>query len=124
MKILQEGLAVTLFAMAIVFMVLAVLLLLIKLQTYIFSKIEEVNKKQEHHEEAIENTNNMDLGKNKDAAIETQKNVRKDIYNNEEIVAAIMAALSIYTEDDKVQFKIRSIRRVEEDTNWAKANLL
>ncbi|SHJ70304.1 Oxaloacetate decarboxylase, gamma chain [Clostridium amylolyticum] len=124
MKILQEGLAVTLFAMAIVFMVLTVLLLLIKLQTYIFSKIEEVNKKQEHHEKAIEITNNMGLEKNKDAAIETQKNVQKDIYNNEEIVAAIMAALSIYTEDDKVQFKIRSIRRVEEDTNWAKANLL
>lgn len=124
MKILQEGLAVSLFAMAIVFVVLTVLLLLIKLQTYIFSKIEEVNKIQEHHEQAIETVNNMDLEKNKDAAIETQKNVQKDIYNNEEIVAAIMAALSIYTEDDKVQFKIRSIRRVEEDTNWAKANLL
>lgn len=124
MEILQEGLAVSLFAMAIVFVVLTVLLLLIKLQTYIFSKIEEVNKIQEYHEQAIETVNNMDLEKNKDAAIETQKNVQKDIYNNEEVVAAIMAALSIYTEDDKVQFKIRSIRRVEEDTNWAKANLL
>lgn len=124
MKILQEGLAVSLFAMAIVFVVLTVLLLLIKLQTYIFSKIEEVNKIQEHHEQAIETVNNMDLEKNKDAAIEIQKNVQEDIYHNEEIVVAIMAALSIYTEDDKVQFKIRSIRRVEEDTNWAKANLL
>lgn len=124
MKILQEGLAVSLFSMAIVFAVLIVLILFIKLQTYIFSKGEGSNKKQDHHEQAIETVNNIDFEENKDAAIETQKNVQEDIYNNEEIVAAIMAALSIYTEDDKVQFKIRSIKRLEEDTNWAKANLL
>ncbi len=123
MKTLQEGLAVTLFAMAIVFVVLAVLLLLIKLQTYVFSKFEEVDKKENHSDVAMENVSKEDLEKNKDEALETHENVKENIDNNEEIVAAIMAALSMYTEDDKVQFKIRSIRRVEEYNHWAKANL-
>lgn len=101
LDILKEGLFVTVFSMAIVFAVLEVISLIISLETYIINKFSSEKKK-------------VELKVNVSEVIEKQE-------DNLEIIAAITAALAMYTSLSSSQFKIKSIIRTKDSYNWRKA---
>lgn len=98
---LKEGLLVTVFSMAIVFAVLEVISLLISLETYIISKFSGEKKKEELNVNTAQTEENQE--------------------DNLEIIAAITAALEMYTSLSSVQFKIKSIVRTKDNLNWRRA---
>lgn len=101
LDILKEGLFVTVFSMAVVFAVLEVISLIISFETYIINKFSSEKKKAE-------------LKVNVSEVTEKQE-------DNLEIIAAITAALTMYTSLSSSQFKIKSIIRTKDSYNWRKA---
>lgn len=115
MGILEEGSMVTLFAMAIVFAGLVVLMILIKVQTRIFSGNKEEVKK--------ENIVNPSVRNISDVSKKAEKEVVKE-EDDLELVAAIMATISLYANMDSSEFVIKSIKRVSvNESNWRRAGL-
>ncbi len=114
-QLLGEGLEITLFAMAIVFAVLIVLMFIIKIQTSIFSNFNKEDKN-------IEKSNEHEKLEVKDSL--SQSSNYENLIKDEEIVGAIMAALSAYCEEEGTKFRIKNIKRVSEnDSNWRRAGL-
>ncbi|MDV3426076.1 MAG: OadG family protein [Bacillota bacterium] len=101
LDILKEGLFVTIFSMAIVFAVLEIISLLISLETYIINKFSGRKKKGKL------NVNDIQIEEKQE--------------DNLEIIAAITAALSMYTSLSGKQFKIKSIVRTKDSLNWRRA---
>jgi len=99
--ILKEGLLVTVFSMAIVFAVLEIISVLISLETFIINKFSDEKKKNQL------NVNNIEI-------VEKQQ-------DDLEIIAAITAALSMYTSLSGTQFKIKSIVRTKDSLGWRRA---
>ena len=98
---------VTLLFMVIVFLLLIILTLIIKLQT------KTVDKALKEDKSNLEDNNiktNQDYINN-----ETEEKFIKE--DNLELIAAIMGALSMHTGKNVADFKIKSIKRVDE-TNW------
>ena len=115
MGILEQGVMVTLFAMAIVFAGLVVLMILIKFQTRIFSGNKEEVKKERIINSSVSHISN--------ASEKVEKTVVKE-EDDLELVAAIMAAISLYTNMDSSEFVIKSIKRVSgNESNWRRAGL-
>lgn len=100
LELLKEGLLVTVFSMFIVFTVLEVISLLISLQSFILNKSEKEKKKE------LVTVNSI-------AIVEKEDDL--------EIIAAITAALTMYTGLKNNQFKIKSIVRTKDNLNWRKA---
>lgn len=101
MNVLKEGLLVTAFSMAVVFTVLIVISFIISLETFIISKLSSGKKKE---------------GLNVNTAEVTEKQ-EDDL----EIIAAITAALSMYTNLPEKQLRIKSIVRAKDSLSWRKA---
>lgn len=106
---LELGLLVTVFAMLIVFAVLYVIQLVIKIQTYLLKDVGEHKK---------ENTV-INVIPKEEMVIQEVKPVENDL----EVVAAIMAALSAYTGKSSDELNIRSIKRVNANSNWRSSSL-
>ncbi|WP_040213810.1 OadG family protein [Clostridium polynesiense] len=127
MKILQEGIAVSIFAMVIVFFVLIAIMFIIKIQSRILGVSDKENQRKEEKNIKAEtvklNDNSSEVSRIiTHAESDVSRSNTKD--NKEEVVAAIIAALMLYGEENNVQFKIKSIRRIDGDSAWAQANLL
>jgi glutaconyl-CoA/methylmalonyl-CoA decarboxylase subunit delta len=108
------GLGVTVFSMSFVFIVLVMLMFVLKLQGFIFrdrpNKILGDEKKNDVITEI------------KDLQVEV---VEKNYASEEEIAAAIVAAICTYSNVSSDEFIIKSIRRVSgNDSNWRKAGVV
>lgn len=101
LDIFKEGMFVTVFSMTVVFVVLEVISLIISLETFIINKFSPEKKKAELKVSVSEVTEKQE--------------------DNLEIIAAITAALSMYTSLSSSQFKIKSIVRTKDSYNWRRA---
>lgn len=101
LDIFKEGMFVTVFSMTVVFVVLEVISLIISLETFIINKFSPEKKKAELKVSVSEATEKQE--------------------DNLEIIAAITAALSMYTSLSSSQFKIKSIVRTKDSYNWRRA---
>lgn len=107
---MMGGLVVTVFSMAIVFLVLILIMYIIKLMTSSTAKVAErraarvVNEKTE--EIKIQET-----------SIEPEED------NEEEVVAAIMAAINSYYASSQSKIVIKNIAK-KEDSTWVNAGIL
>lgn len=104
-KLSQAGI-VTLVSMSIVFIVLVVLMFVIKIQTRVLGGVKE--EKKEIIDKKIE--------------VVTESKEKKEIKSvrvedDMQLVAAIMAALSVYTGKDVSELRIKSINR-SNSSNW------
>lgn len=104
-KLSQAG-SVTLVAMSIVFVVLIVLMFVIKIQTRVLGGIKE--EKKEINDRKIETVTEV-----REEPVVKPKRLEDDM----QLVAAIMAALSVYTGKDASELRIKSISR-SNSSNW------
>ncbi|MFD3155557.1 OadG family protein [Haloimpatiens sp. FM7330] len=96
-----EGLEITIFSMLLVFTVLVCIALIINIQTFILRDKKKEIKADKSDLKVIE----------KPEVIEEQD-------NELEIVAAIMAALSTCSDVPSDRLQIKSIRRLNNGSNW------
>ncbi|MFA9397923.1 MAG: OadG family protein [Clostridiaceae bacterium] len=108
-ELLLEGLVVTLFAMVIVFSVLIIISFIIRLQTFLVAKVSAPKKNVK--EEILE------------PAIVEEIEEEMDDSDELELVAAITAAISLYTNLPESRFSVKSIVRRNDNLNWRKASL-
>lgn len=105
------GVAVT--SMIIVFGVLLVLMLVIKLQSFLlggdYKKKPRINEKSKEVPVAVKEVDN------------TVQTV--DVNKEYELVAAIMAALSAHTGKSLDELNIKSIKRVNNNSSWRSASI-
>lgn len=116
---LQQGALVTVFAMGIVFAVLIVLMGIIMFQSYVLR--ERRNNSQE----------NIDKGSSAPASANVNIEQTKTVYsveevsNDEEIAAAIVAAICAYTNSSSSDFVIKSIKRVNNSVPaWRRSGII
>lgn len=115
---LQEAAGSTLFAIAIIVIVIIALLFIILLQARIIRKT-----KMEANINEVVNIQPSEVYPNSDFQHSTIKSY--DARNEEEIVAAITAALCVYTNLSNSEFKIKSIKRVSgNDSVWRKSGIV
>lgn len=100
-----DALSTTFVAMTIVFALLIILQYIIKLQSFI---INTVGKKSENHEVAI-------IYKEKEEETET---VEVEPEDDLEVVAVIAAVLVAYLDIPKSSLKIKSIKRISNNSGW------
>lgn len=100
-----DALSTTFVAMTIVFALLIILQYIIKLQSFI---INTVGKKSANHEVAI-------IYKEKEEAIETVEVEQED---DLEVVAVIAAVLAAYLDIPQSSLKIKSIKRISNNSGW------
>lgn len=111
---LVDGFAVTIFAMGIVFAVLAVLMFIIMLQTYIFKEKKNSNV----NDGVVMQT------------VQVPKKVQPTLVENKrcedaEIAAAIIAAICSYTNLSSNEFIIKGIKRVSgNESSWRNAGII
>ncbi|MBU5592085.1 OadG family protein [Clostridium sp. MSJ-4] len=111
MELFLEGLRITGFSMAIVFTVLIVIMFLIKIETLLLSK-ERKNKQADEG-----NITNTEIITKKEEVIEEED-------KDEELVAVIMAAISSFMDNEGMEFKIKSIKRINNsDSAWRRAGM-
>ena len=105
------GVAVT--SMIIVFGVLLVLMLVIKLQSFLlggdYKKKPRINEKPKEVQVAVKEVSN------------TVQTV--DVNKEYELVAAIMATLSAHTGKSLDELNIKSIKRVNNNSSWRSASI-
>jgi len=105
------GVAVT--SMIIVFGVLLVLMLVIKLQSFLlggdYKKKPRINEKSKEVPVAVKEVDN---------AVQTV-----DVNKEYELAAAIMAALSAHTGKSLDELNIKSIKRVNNNSSWRSASI-
>jgi len=105
------GVAVT--SMIIVFGVLLVLMLVIKLQSFLlggdYKKKPRINEKSKEVPVAVKEVDN---------AMQTV-----DVNKEYELAAAIMAALSAHTGKSLDELNIKSIKRVNNNSSWRSASI-
>lgn len=105
------GVAAT--SMIIVFGVLLVLMLIIKLQSFLLGR--DYKKNQKANEKPKEVTVTVNEAEN------TLKTV--DVNKEYELVAAIMATLSAHTGKSLDELNIKSIKRVNNNSSWRSASI-
>ncbi len=105
------GVAVT--SMIIVFGVLLILMLVIKLQSFLlggdYKKKPRINEEPKEVPVAVKEVDN------------TVQTV--DVNKEYELVAAIMAALSVHTGKSLDELNIKSIKRVNNNSSWRSASI-
>lgn len=106
------GLVVTVFSMGIVFLVLLLIMYIIKLMTSSAAKVAERRAAKVVDEKSSEVTI-------QEIAIEPEQTSK----NEEEVVAAIMAAINSYYASSQSKIVIRNISKKENDT-WVNAGML
>lgn len=115
---LQGPLLVTLLSIALVFAVLVILMLIFKLQskTSRNSRLDNQSKDEDSAAATLDDSNNG--SKNIGSLRET--NLEED----EELVAVIAAAISAYTGLSMQQFRVKSVKLIDNDSNWRRQSLL
>lgn len=117
MKLLGEGLLVTVFAMAIVFAVLIVLMYVIKLETFVLRGSGR-EKKQNNIEKDTRSTEKSIVSGKVKESVSVKHN------DDGEIVAAIISAICASTGCSAESFKIKSIKRIENSySEWRHAGI-
>lgn len=117
MKLLGEGLLVTVFAMAIVFAVLIVLMCVIKLETLILGKPHKSGK-----EKNIEK--NTEKSVTSEKAEEVTESIPAEQNDDGEIVAAIISAICAGSGCPAESFKVKSIKRINSSySEWRSAGI-
>lgn len=106
------GIVVTVFSMAIVFFVLIMIMYIIKLMTSSATKVAKRREAKVVDEKSSE-VNIQEI------AIEPEQTSK----NEEEVVAAIMAAINSYYASSQSKIVIRNISKKENDT-WVNAGML
>ncbi|MGL5257429.1 MAG: OadG family protein [Proteocatella sp.] len=107
---MMGGLVVTVFSMAIVFLVLMLIMYIIKLMTSSTTKVAERRAARVVNEKTEE-------VKIQEISIEPEEN------NEEEVVAAIMAAINSYYASSHSKIVIKNISK-KEDSTWVNAGIL
>jgi sodium pump decarboxylase gamma subunit len=110
---LYFALGVSVTSMIIVFGVLLVLMLIIKLQSFLLGRDYKKNQK------ANEKPKKVTVAVNE--ADNTLKTV--DVNKEYELVAAIMATLSAHTGKSLDELNIKSIKRVNNNSSWRSASI-
>ena len=111
-----QSLQITVFAMALVFILLVFIALIMKLQTVIveyFTNLKD-NMNKQKNDKTIE-IDNEEVEETNEVSEEVDKN------SEYETVAAVMAALSAYIDVPVDKLNIKSIRRV--NNLWGQTNL-
>lgn len=117
MKLLGEGLLVTVFAMAIVFTVLIVLMCVIKLETLILGKPHKDGKEKN----IVKNTEKSVIS---EKAEEVTESIPAEQNDDGEIVAAIISAICASNGCSAENFKIKSIKRINSGYSvWRSAGI-
>lgn len=117
LKLLNEGLLVTVFAMGIVFAVLVVLSYIIKAETFVIDKIFRdkpiANSKipEVQVPKVIDKINEIEI-------------TPEDETDELELVAALMASICAYTGKSSNNFRINSIKRTNSNySTWRNAGI-
>lgn len=117
MKLLGEGLLVTVFAMGIVFVVLAVLMYVIKLETLIMNRPDK-SKKEKNIEKNTEKSVTAEKAEEVTESIPAEQN------DDGEIVAAIISAICASSGCSAENFKVKSIKRINSNySEWRSAGI-
>lgn len=117
MKLLGEGLLVTVFAMAIVFCVLIALMCIIKLQTLVLN-VPYKKQKANNAAKCTQNTEKSTLQEKVNEDVSVKQN------NDGEIVAAIISAICASAGCSAESFKIKSIKRINNSySEWRRAGI-
>ncbi|PRR76641.1 oxaloacetate decarboxylase gamma chain [Clostridium liquoris] len=107
LELFLEGLKVTIFAMAIVFVVLTILMYIIKLQTICLKNVGDKEKVKNIDEEIIRTSEIDEIS----------------LENDKEIVAAIAAALAMYMDTPVNSINIKSIKKIKNSLDWRKSGI-
>lgn len=116
---LQQGALVTVFAMGIVFAVLIVLMGIIMFQTYVLRERRNISQENINKSSAAPASANIN-----NEQTETVYRV-EEVSNDEEIAAAIVAAICAYTNSSSSDFVIKSIKRVNDSVPaWRRSGII
>jgi glutaconyl-CoA/methylmalonyl-CoA decarboxylase subunit delta len=119
---LEFGFLITVFSMAIVFSVLIVLMYIIRLQTFVLNKGWKKPKAQKKNDVIVEKKDIPVVEKRDTPVLESPQ---IDYSADEEIAAAIVAAICAYTNQASNDFRITGIKRVSgNDSSWRKAGII
>jgi glutaconyl-CoA/methylmalonyl-CoA decarboxylase subunit delta len=116
---LQQGALVTVFAMGIVFAVLIVLMGIIMFQTYVLR--ERRNNSQENIDKIPSSPASSNVNNEQTRTVYSVE----EVSNDEEIAAAIVAAICAYTNSSSSDFVIKSIKRVNNSVPaWRRSGII
>lgn len=123
LKLLNEGLLVTVFAMAIVFIVLIILSYIIKAQTFIIDKM--FKDKPISNGKAPEAKSQKIVEKISETEIVSEDEGCKIETDELELVAVLMASICAYTGKSSNDFRINSIKRTNSNySTWRNAGII
>jgi glutaconyl-CoA/methylmalonyl-CoA decarboxylase subunit delta len=116
---LQQGALVTVFAMGIVFAVLIVLMGIIMFQTYVLR--ERRNNSQKNIDKIPSSPASSNVNNEQTRTVYSVE----EVSNDEEIAAAIVAAICAYTNSSSSDFVIKSIKRVNNSVPaWRRSGII